>query len=82
MVVVLPDSVRNYMTKFLSNDWMWQRGFTDDNVKVETHNATWWARHTVADLNPRVRQIRFVSLVQLVANALAPCATDTCHDRA
>ncbi|KAI8990300.1 cystathionine-beta Synthase [Pilobolus umbonatus] len=28
-VVILPDSVRNYMTKFLSDDWMAERGFTD-----------------------------------------------------
>merc|ERR1719228_1231123 len=26
-VVMLPDSVRNYMTKFLSNDWMIAEGF-------------------------------------------------------
>ena len=24
-VVILPDGVRNYMTKFLSPDWMWNR---------------------------------------------------------
>ncbi len=26
-VVVLPDSVRNYMTKFLSDQWMEERNF-------------------------------------------------------
>ncbi|KAL3312444.1 hypothetical protein Ciccas_008965 [Cichlidogyrus casuarinus] len=29
VVVLLPDSVRNYMTKFLSDDWMLCRGFLD-----------------------------------------------------
>ncbi|KAI9259598.1 cystathionine-beta Synthase [Phascolomyces articulosus] len=29
-VVILADSVRNYMTKFLSDDWMCQYGFMDD----------------------------------------------------
>jgi len=28
-VVVLPDSVRNYMTKFLSNDWLIENGFME-----------------------------------------------------
>ena len=27
VVVVLPDSIRNYMTKFLNNDWMYENGF-------------------------------------------------------
>ena len=26
-MVILPDSVRNYMTKFLNDDWMEDRGF-------------------------------------------------------
>lgn len=28
IVVILPDGVRNYMTKFLCDDWMTQRGYT------------------------------------------------------
>lgn len=27
VVVLFPDSVRNYMTKFLNNDWMYENGF-------------------------------------------------------
>jgi len=27
VVVLLPDSVRNYMTKFINNDWMYESGF-------------------------------------------------------
>ena len=27
VVVILPDSVRNYMTKYLSDDWMIENGF-------------------------------------------------------
>ena len=27
---VLPDSIRNYMTKFLSDDWMREQGFLDE----------------------------------------------------
>ena len=53
-VVLLPDSVRNYMTKFLNDDWMWRMGFVDEahNIGVgeRTHERDWWARRTVGDL--------------------------------
>lgn len=35
-VVILPDSVRNYMTKFLNDDWMRQRGFTDEKFEEQS----------------------------------------------
>uniref|UniRef100_A0A2K6K744 Cystathionine beta-synthase n=1 Tax=Rhinopithecus bieti TaxID=61621 RepID=A0A2K6K744_RHIBE len=34
-VVILPDSVRNYMTKFLSDRWMLQKGFLKEEDLVE-----------------------------------------------
>lgn len=46
VVVILPDSVRNYMGKFLSDDWMIEHGFLAP-PKVDT----WWAAKTVSDLN-------------------------------
>ena len=30
ILVLLPDSIRNYLTKFVSDDWMRQHGFLDD----------------------------------------------------
>lgn len=35
-VVVLPDSVRNYMTKFLNDDWMRNNGFTDEKFEAQS----------------------------------------------
>lgn len=35
-VVILPDSVRNYMTKFLSDDWMREFGFLPQVAKPST----------------------------------------------
>jgi len=40
VVVILPDSVRNYMTKFLDDAWMRQHGFAQAD----------WELGTVADL--------------------------------
>lgn len=46
-VVILPDSVRNYMTKFLSDDWMYERAFLD--IKDEP-NHEWWHSMPVSSL--------------------------------
>ncbi|KAI7856624.1 cystathionine beta-synthase [Circinella umbellata] len=35
-VVILPDSVRNYMTKFLNDDWMRENGFTDEKFEEQS----------------------------------------------
>mmetsp|Transcript_2724 Transcript_2724/g.9554 ORF Transcript_2724/g.9554 Transcript_2724/m.9554 type:complete len:541 (-) Transcript_2724:793-2415(-) len=53
VVTILPDSTRNYMTKFLSNDWMWKNGFVDEErgIGIDEKNRTeWWAHRTVKDL--------------------------------
>jgi cystathionine beta-synthase len=49
-VVILPDSVRNYMTKALSDDWMSDHGFVDGNVVVEKNFETWWAKKRVYEM--------------------------------
>ncbi|KAG1691661.1 Cystathionine beta-synthase [Nymphon striatum] len=48
-VVVLPDGVRNYMTKFLSDNWMVDREFLDVEAKNQTEN--WWWNLKVSCLN-------------------------------
>lgn len=57
-VVILPDSVRNYMTKFLSDDWLAANDFVDAErgfgVAPSAGVGTWWASRTVADLHPKV----------------------------
>lgn len=35
VVVILPDGVRNYMTKFLSDDWMTKRGYNIPLARVD-----------------------------------------------
>ncbi|CAF0846666.1 unnamed protein product [Rotaria sp. Silwood1] len=49
-VVILPDSVRNYMTKFLSDDWMYEREFLD--IKDEP-NSEWWHSMPISSLQLR-----------------------------
>ncbi|XP_030386654.1 cystathionine beta-synthase [Scaptodrosophila lebanonensis] len=38
-VIILPDGIRNYMTKFVSDNWMEARGFKEI---VNEHKHWWW----------------------------------------
>lgn len=57
VVVVFPDSVRNYMTKFINNDWMYENGFITENECIKLNTSTlvpnndWGQEYTVKDLN-------------------------------
>ncbi|XP_071539029.1 cystathionine beta-synthase isoform X3 [Panulirus ornatus] len=47
-VVVLPDSIRNYMTKHLSDQWMIERDFIKE--EEDTQNKHWWSALRVSAL--------------------------------
>ncbi|MEQ2276748.1 hypothetical protein XENORESO_007870 [Xenotaenia resolanae] len=48
-VVILPDSIRNYMSKFLSDKWMVQKGFLrEEDIMVK---KPWWWNLNVQSLN-------------------------------
>jgi len=48
LVVILADSVRNYMTKFLNDSWMIENGFmTEDPSAIKEE---WWSSRTVTEL--------------------------------
>ncbi|XP_058152279.1 cystathionine beta-synthase isoform X2 [Dasypus novemcinctus] len=48
-VVILPDSVRNYMSKFLSDKWMLQKGFLKEEAAVG--QKPWWWHLQVQELS-------------------------------
>jgi cystathionine beta-synthase len=56
VVVLMPDSVRNYITKFLNNDWMYENGFiTEEECNNLTYstlvpNKDWGQEYTIKDL--------------------------------
>jgi len=50
VVVLLADSVRNYMSKFLNDSWMFENSFFEKNTNSEGQTDEWWSRRTVADL--------------------------------
>lgn len=47
-VVILPDSIRNYMSKFLSDKWMFEKGFMSEEDLVV--NKPWWWNLTLQEL--------------------------------
>ena len=53
-VVLLPDSVRNYMTKALSDEWMINHDFVDGDVIKKKQYGSWWATKRVCDLELNV----------------------------
>lgn len=49
-VIILPDSVRNYMTKALSDDWMISHSFIDNSIIKPKEFHEWWAKKRVSDM--------------------------------
>jgi cystathionine beta-synthase len=49
-VIILADSVRNYMTKALSDDWMLDHKFIDHDVIKPKKMEAWWADRRVCDI--------------------------------
>jgi len=51
-VVILADSIRNYMTKHLSDDWMYDKGFVPKELERDGPRVdTWWANKRIGDLD-------------------------------
>ena len=48
LVVMLPDSIRNYMTKHLDDDWMVEKGFMQASAVGDRSQP--WAANTVSEL--------------------------------
>ncbi|XP_066591815.1 cystathionine beta-synthase isoform X2 [Prorops nasuta] len=53
VVVLLPDGLRNYMTKFVSDTWMEVRGF----LEKEEHTKKWWWNILITELTFHEPQI-------------------------
>lgn len=62
LVVILPDSVRNYMTKFVDDGWMKEQGFSEQS----------WEHSTIADVLRRVpgRELITANGAEAVADAV------------
>lgn len=59
LLIILPDSIRNYMTKLLSDMWMYNRNFIDfpDAKEFRTH----WTQRSTRDLLKTVAKATSIS---------------------
>lgn len=64
-VVLLPDSIRNYMTKFISDQWMEARNF---KPLIKNDKLLWWDKHLSQDM---VRPTKSISHYSTTAYAIA-----------
>jgi cystathionine beta-synthase len=83
-VVVLPDNIRNYITKFINNDWMYEHGFISEKQCMEAnipklvpHNV-WGKNFTIADLN--LNPAKFLS-VDMTCQEAIRCIHDSSYDQ-
>ncbi|OAD57403.1 Cystathionine beta-synthase [Eufriesea mexicana] len=52
MVIILPDGIRNYLTKFVSDHWMEVRGFLPPKCQNESNK--WWWNMKISCLSPDI----------------------------
>jgi cystathionine beta-synthase len=75
VVVVLPDSVRSYLTKFIDDDWMKLNGFLDDaTLAAQAKKKSQYKGATIADLNLK-------PVVTVKTNAKLSAVIDLLRDR-
>ena len=74
VVVLLPDSVRNYITKFINNDWMYENGFINEEQATKLSTSTlvpskdWGQDFTISDL--KLKEAQFLPADMLVKDAI------------
>jgi cystathionine beta-synthase len=75
VVVVLPDSVRSYLTKFVDDDWMKFNGFVDDKtLEEQSKRKEQYKGATIADLNLK-------PVVTVKASAAVSAAIDILREK-
>lgn len=74
VVVVLPDNIRNYMTKHLNSDWMYERNYITEKECMDLNstdlvpNTDWGQNLTVKDLE--LKEAMFVDVKTTYAEAV------------
>ncbi|XP_061485437.1 cystathionine beta-synthase-like [Rhineura floridana] len=71
-VVLLPDSVRNYMSKFLNDKWMVKNGFLKEDV--QEHYPWWW--------NIKVQKLNLLAPLTLLPDVNCQKAIEILREKA
>ncbi|CAM9311636.1 unnamed protein product, partial [Pylaiella littoralis] len=89
-VVILADSVRNYMSKYLSDEWMYEEGFAATcsqvwyDLKNERMARSWWSSKKVSELelqtpltvNPSVTIQEAIDILKKQGYDMVPVVSD------
>lgn len=73
-VIVCPDNIRNYITKFINNDWMYEHGFISEkdclaaNTPKLVPNIVWGQEFTIKDLN--LKPATFLATTTAIKDAI------------
>ena len=84
VVVVFPDNIRNYLTKFVNNDWMYEKGFISEQECTDLHTPKliplndWGKEYTVKDL--KLTEAVFLSPDTKIGEAI-DIARQNSHDQ-
>jgi cystathionine beta-synthase len=74
VVVLLPDNIRNYITKFVNDDWMYENGFISEEECTKRNSTElfeckdWGQDYTIADLH--LHEAKFLQDNILVSEAI------------
>lgn len=74
-VIICPDNIRNYITKFINSDWMFERNFLteqqclDANTPKLTKNNKWGQEYKIRDL--KLEPARFLTDDMTCLDAMA-----------
>ena len=72
-VVILPDSIRNYMTKFLTDDWMIRNGLMDLNTLSDPNNALFgvsWEKLGLREVKPVGKDVTVAEAKELLSQGI------------
>ena len=73
-VFICPDNIRNYITKFVNNDWMFEHGLMteqeccDASVPKLVPHLAWGKEYTIKDLN--LPQATFLKTTSTISEAI------------
>lgn len=65
-MIVCPDNIRNYITKFINSDWMFERNFISEDQCLDTNtpkmvkHEKWGQEYKIKDLKDKLEPARFL----------------------
>ena len=74
VVVLFPDSIRNYITKFINNDWMFENNFISEQECLDLSHSKlipsqdWGRDYTIKDL--QLKEAAFINEDQSIEEAV------------